>query len=305
MNKINPPIDGVNEEAPSRSISTKFTPTANTNNPLYITVDTTHGRLGNRLFQYAALRGIAAANGRIPVLIGQRSDTKELEDTFVLRDDILHPAPSIINKEYRYVKESSCCSYDSTMEQLPRENIILGKFLQSYKYFQNFESVLRRDFTFKPEVMTQAEAFFRTSFPDNRNATFVGIHVRNNALSKGDPSRLSTPTDYFLRAMDYFKERFPDARFALCCRDSTFCKESLVRDRTDAVISVNNSASVDLAILARCHHAIISAGTFGWWAGWLAGGDVVRYAGYPKKGGSVYKRMTQEDHFPPNWIARW
>ncbi|XP_052280959.1 galactoside alpha-(1,2)-fucosyltransferase 1-like [Dreissena polymorpha] len=36
-----------------------------------------------------------------------------------------------------------------------------------------------------------------------------------------------------------------------------------------------NSDAVDMAVLSLCDHTIVSTGTFGWWAAWLAGGTTI------------------------------
>ena len=46
------------------------------------------------------------------------------------------------------------------------------------------------------------------------------------------------------------------------------------------VISGAISYGADLAILSMCNHSIVDYGTFGLWAGLLAGGKIVLPAGY-------------------------
>ena len=64
-----------------------------------------------------------------------------------------------------------------------------------------------------------------------------------------------------------------------------------------------NDAARDLAVMAACDHVIMSTGTFGWWAGWLANGTTVYYSDWPRNGSVLDKKFTREDFFPPTWIG--
>ncbi|XP_060587992.1 uncharacterized protein LOC132743491 [Ruditapes philippinarum] len=59
----------------------------------------------------------------------------------------------------------------------------------------------------------------------------------------------------------------------------------------------------DLAAMSLCDHMIISVGTFGWWGGWLAGGSVIYFNGYPKPGSEISKYFVKDDFYPPFWIG--
>ncbi len=46
----------------------------------------------------------------------------------------------------------------------------------------------------------------------------------------------------------------------------------------------------------------ISAGTFGWWAGYLAGGEVVYLKEYVTPGSIMSQGIKQSDMYPESWI---
>ena len=65
------------------------------------------------------------------------------------------------------------------------------------------------------------------------------------------------------------------------------------------------SREFDLALLAECNDSIMSVGTFGWWGGWLAGGDVI-YFNHPIANRSnigINRLWVNEDFFWPTWIG--
>ena len=67
----------------------------------------------------------------------------------------------------------------------------------------------------------------------------------------------------------------------------------------------NSPMEVDLAVLSRCNHTIMTVGTFGWWAAWLASGQVVYYANFPRPNSPLATEFSKSkaDYFPPNWVG--
>ena len=72
---------------------------------------------------------------------------------------------------------------------------------------------------------------------------------------------------------------------------------------TSVVYSRGHSAGFDMALLASCDALIISTGSYGWWAAWLANKTTVYYRYWPRPGSIISRRFTREDYFPPQWIA--
>ena len=62
-------------------------------------------------------------------------------------------------------------------------------------------------------------------------------------------------------------------------------------------------SQVHLAVLGKCNHVIMSVGTFGFWAGYLSGGDVIYYTPPYKKGSPLDIQFSGDDFFLPKWIG--
>ena len=69
------------------------------------------------------------------------------------------------------------------------------------------------------------------------------------------------------------------------------------------VFSEGHGAEEDLAILSSCNHTIMTVGTYGWWAGYLAGGMTTYYQNFPPNSSSLKPWFSREDHFPPEWVG--
>ncbi len=54
-----------------------------------------------------------------------------------------------------------------------------------------------------------------------------------------------------------------------------------------------------------CPHLCYSSclGSFGWWAAWLAGGDVVYLKEFNKPGSKLDRQEKQQDKYPESWYA--
>ena len=92
--------------------------------------------------------------------------------------------------------------------------------------------------------------------------------------------------------------------FIVCSDDMAWAKEHFTFSSRPIVYSENKTDAVDLAILTKCDHMIMTTGTFGWWAAWLAGGHVVYYSQYPRKHSRLERTFSKDktDYFPPEWI---
>jgi len=69
-----------------------------------------------------------------------------------------------------------------------------------------------------------------------------------------------------------------------------------------AAFSEGHSAGVDLAILSSCDAVVVSTGSFGWWAAWLADKTTVYYDDWPRRGSNMYKLFNASQYWPRKWI---
>jgi len=105
----------------------------------------------------------------------------------------------------------------------------------------------------------------------------------------------TTPDErYFARAMRYFVHRFDRVQFSV---DGDWCRRNFaefatgLRHRVNVTYLTPRSRGEDFAIIASCEHVIVSTGTYGWWAAWLAHGITIYYADWPKNGSALAKEF--------------
>jgi hypothetical protein len=117
------------------------------------------GRLGNQMFQYASLRGIAANNGynwMIPPPSDDPSGYDEWSDHQLLYPFVLE---NLQNLNVQHIcgarptlKESTFAFDEELFNNCPKWVNLEGYF-QSEKYFKNIEDQIREDFTFNPQYL--------------------------------------------------------------------------------------------------------------------------------------------------------
>lgn len=165
--------------------------------------------------------------------------------------------------------------YDRKFEKLPARNVTIQSVFASFKYFQHVEKELRADLTFKPYIINKARVWLEQKKPrkwQNREFVRVLIHVRRTDFLRR-PDYIKPTTDYFRQSVAYFTDCLERVQFVVLSDDLNWCRNNI--KAKDIVFSKGHSPIEDLAIASLCDHAIITVGTYGWWAAWFANGVTV------------------------------
>ncbi|XP_064596554.1 galactoside alpha-(1,2)-fucosyltransferase 2-like [Liolophura sinensis] len=266
------------------------------------------GRLGNRMFQYAALIGLTkeaskTQPGIFPV-VEEDSHLNTLYGAFHLGGaksgpiKLKHPVMLLEDKPMTY------CSR-LLKEFLPGFNYTIMTYLQSWRYFANFSRTIRNEFKFKDSILEEAKAFLRKAVNGStENVTLIGVHVRRGDMTLSTSRKRGyTPANatYLHRAFKYYRSKYSNVLFIVCSDDFGWSQTHI--KGKDVRFSVKLNPEVDLAILSLCNHTIITSGSFGWWGAWLAGGDVVYYRNFPAPGSWLDSTCVRPDYFPKSWIG--
>ncbi len=275
------------------------------------------GRLGNRMFQYNSLLGIADAANMIPVVEEITQSSIEFGNIFELTPGVITNDVDILNRTYgSAIGEGASGVFAPTLMTKRSNDTLLSGFLQSYKYFDHISHRIRKEMTFRRNIKLQADDSLQRTLRSKLslgigqlglNVTYIGVHARRTDMTNSRHRSLgfNTPNEtYYHKAMAYFKNRYPQSVFVVVSDDLDWARKCIQGNRSDAVVlEVQGSPEVDMAILGTCNHSIMSAGTFGWWGAWLAGGETVYYSGHPVPGSRLHRRFNFTDHYPPNWVG--
>ncbi|CAI9739389.1 galactoside alpha-(1,2)-fucosyltransferase 2-like isoform X1 [Octopus vulgaris] len=262
------------------------------------------GGLGNLMFQYASAYGIAK-NKNMTLLVDAES---ELNQLFSISGVIL---PHVACWFLKTITDSRSCAFNKDTTNFSADhNYQMQGYLQSWQYFHHVEPALRRMFKFEAAVREKAESILKHAIEvhqkqvGSRALTFIAIHIRRGDITTDRLKNYGYNTaslDYIRRAMQYFSERYHRILFFVCTNDMEWAKRYLYSKNIYFV--ENQTREVDLALMASCNHTIMTVGSFGWWAAWLANGEVVYYR-YPASRGSVLRKAFSKemtDYFYPKW----
>ncbi|GFS12858.1 galactoside 2-alpha-L-fucosyltransferase [Elysia marginata] len=265
--------------------------------PQYFLTTLQLGQLGNNMFQYAGLLGLAKMNGRMPFFPLSSLVRQVFKISHV---DTIKEAST-----WKRLPEANHGKYEPFYEHLPEGNLTLAAYLQSYKYFQAIEKEVRQEFQFREGIQRRAMGLIKFLRPKIGTRTPIGVHVRRFDLLTQKEVKLGSltaPKSYFQQAFAWMRSRHGDVVFLVATDDPSWCKENILQG-DDVILLPHATADVHLCALAACRHVVMSVGTFGWWAGWLGGGDVIYYTKPHAPGSPKDKGFSKDDFFPLHWIG--
>ncbi|XP_071098418.1 galactoside alpha-(1,2)-fucosyltransferase 2-like [Haliotis cracherodii] len=250
------------------------------------------GRLGNHMFRYGSLLGIAFLTGKHPLLENTDILTKLFNISFI---GIVSKKTRIFHKEVKYA------SYGCDHYNLPDGTVQLIGNRQSWKYFYSVRSEVRKEFTLVQTYRDLSAQCFQKYTSRHENRTVIGLHVRRTDVTwNSKQGYTAAPLSYIRKAINHMKTKFQNPIFLTATDDKNWCRENL--QSSDVILMENTDPYLDFATLTLCDHMIMTVGTFGWWAAWLVNGYTVYYKDYPIAGSPLASAFNKEDFFMPDWV---
>ena len=225
------------------------------------------GRSGNQMFQYAALRGIAANAGTTFCLPYYEEAVDDGTGNMLkteLFDFLEMSTVNIFNIQNidaaRPICQEGTFNYNQKLHEGCPDWVSLWGFFQSEKYFKNVEDIIRQDFKFKEDIRQPCEEMM-----SQLDGQVVGLHIR-----RGD---YLTNSNHCALDLSYYEQalkRFPDdATVIIFSDDSEWCHKQSLFDDDRFMISENDDGYVDQCLMSMCSDFIIANSSFSWWAAWL------------------------------------
>jgi len=261
------------------------------------------GRLGNQMFQYAALRGIAANKGYSFCLpfhsdaiddgIGNMLRT-ELFDCFEM-SSVTNLNIQLVDASRPIIQEGLFEFNEKLFNECP-DWVTLYGFFQTEKYFKNVEDIIRKDFTFKKEILDPCKEMIGGIYADDPDPTIVSLHIRRTDYLTNSANHNNLGLEYYEQALSKFSD---DVNVIVFSDDPNWCKEQQLFSDDRFLISENTSGYIDMCLMSLCTDFIIANSTFSWWGAWLANtGKVIA----PKNWfGPALKDKNTKDLYPETW----
>jgi hypothetical protein len=273
-----------------------------------------NGRLGNQMFQYAALRGIASRKGYdfcIPPFTASRIDNYSLNKCFKL-PNVSSSNKGFLDNGFAPVVVERQFHYDEDLHNLCPNDVSLYGFFQTEKYFSHISDSIREDFTFYDEILEPCKEMISTL--DNP----IFLHVR-----RGDPNLVDArgfkwsytqcSEQHPPQTLSYYEEalkNFNNDQVVIVVSDSPeWVKEQeifsddrfLISEPEEKYPDGSYTPYVDLCLMSLCSGAIIANSSLSWWGAWLQNGRGLVVA--PKMWfGPAYKDKDTKDLYLDSWI---
>lgn len=224
------------------------------------------GRLGNQMFQYASLKGIAANRGFDFCIPPQ--NTFGVNDPNVKNSTVnIHTAFDL--KKYNHFLESnkmvreSGYHFDQYLFNNCEDNVDLYGYFQSEKYFKDIEDEIRKDFSFSTDLVNVCEKFISEI---DSNKEIISIHIRRSDYLNLQSYHPPAPIEYYSEAL----KKFPELPVLIFSDDADWCLNQELFDSDRFLISQNNNTDFDMCLISMCKYHIIANSSFSWWGAWLS-----------------------------------
>ncbi|XP_054566629.1 galactoside alpha-(1,2)-fucosyltransferase 1 isoform X2 [Eptesicus fuscus] len=265
------------------------------------------GRLGNQMGQYATLLALARLNGRQAFILPAMHAA--LAPVFRITLPVLAPEADGLTP-WQGLELHDWMSEEYARLQQPL--LKLSGFPCSWTFFHHLREQIRREFALHDHLRAGAQGFLaqlRLPGTGGLPRTFVGVHVRRGDYVEIMPQRwkgVVADRAYLRAAMDWFRARHEAPVFVVTSNGMAWCRENVDASRGDVVFAgdgVEGSPAKDFALLTQCNHTVMTIGTFGFWAAYLAGGDTVYLANFTLPDSPFLKIFRPEAAFLPEWVG--
>ena len=225
------------------------------------------GRLGNQMYEYAALLGIGAELGYdvgIPP-----PDRHQLADCFEITAPVLRRRDLL---RIRHVHVEPSVGWSDAYRGI-RDGTDLRGFFQSPRYFPATE-VLRRELTFHAPIRAAAAAAESALRARAGGRPLVGLTVRRgDFLVHGEQFVPLWSNGFYDRAQARLRDGLGpgvDPFVVVSSDEPDWCRTAFAGEPFHVIGADEGIDDVaQLALLARCDHLIIANSSYSWWAAWL------------------------------------
>ena len=238
------------------------------------------GRLGNQLFQVAAMKTLSLRNN-IPCFLPSDLEERQQHGQKCLLNNFEHGIPFLRKEDYEkpigkeYQENDWDFAIDPEYFSLKGPLRLKGYF-QSEQYFTPYQDEIRKMFTLKKEIQNNAEDYIH-KIREKHQKPIVAIHIR-----LGDYMNLGLRFPEVFKYVDYVVQTYfsdKDYYFLIFTggntegdsnrKDIEICENTILADSKYTICDVNSTV-LDLAIMSLCDSIVLTTkSTLGWWAAYL------------------------------------
>ena len=225
-----------------------------------------NGRLGNQMFQYAALYALCKDRKAVGIL----------PDVDI---ELYRAFPGLSLRKYSYEemsggllswvyspKEDADFAYDKNMKALLPGADLRG-FFQSCLYFVNHKDDILKEFQFSDAVKSECSDEY-SRIMSHCNSEVCTIHFRRgDYLGKPDFHHNLSWEEYYLPAVSSMTVRHPGIKFVVFSDDYQWCKNNLP---ANFIFHNLTDQYHDMCLMSMFDNHIIANSSFSWWGAFLS-----------------------------------
>lgn len=249
------------------------------------------GRLGNQMFQFAALKGIARNRG-VQFCVPPSEQKDEWNDhQLFIPFKLKNTSP--LNVQYidfgRPTVAEGCFHFNEKVFNECPDWVSLQGFFQTEKYFKHIKDEIKGDFTFNDDILGPSlNAIENLDSP-------ISLHVRRTDYTT-NPNHTALSLEYYQKALS----AFPTGQVIVFSDDPKWCFDQNIFKDDRFLISENTNQYVDMCLMTLCKRHIIANSSFSWWGAWLSKSDhVIAPSGWFE--GSNNSHLDTKDLIPEEW----
>ena len=284
----------------------------------------TVGGLGNQMWIYATLYGLAKKSHRIPLACVSFNMSVLFPNLSIplYPKDMCNKGSKLWPHTTQSLSQAHSAIYFDTelLQRLFEANsshVHISYYIQNLGFFVEYLPEIKKDFALHPFYRNKANIYLKQQFETykkgnrstdadkqvwdtNSNFVFIGVHARMKGLEY--PGMVQPSVSFFNKSMSYFKKKFKNrVLFIVASDDLEWCHQNI--KGSDVIFtgdSGKKSREEDFSIIATCNHTIMSSGTFGWWMAFVSNGEVVAFRDWV--GTSKFKKWyLPRQRYPYRW----
>ena len=253
------------------------------------------GRLGNQMFQFAALKGIARKHGYQYCIPPSQNMDEWREHQLFVPFKLSNVSPlniQFIDDGRPTITEGTFSFNKQLLNECPDWISVQG-FFQSEKYFKHIEDEIRSDFIFKDEILEPCKEMI-----SQLDSSPIALHIRRTDYIT-NPNHTTLGLEYYQKALNQFNNNVPVIVFS---DDTEWCNQQELFSSDRFLIAEGHSNYVDLCLMTLCSGHIIANSSFSWWGAWLATSKKI-IAPLDWFKGSNNENIDTKDLFPETWMV--
>lgn len=216
-----------------------------------------YGRMGNQMFQYAALRGIANQRNFDWVVPTQDKfkntyhSTSNIFECFKLEEARKNMID--IEFEFKITEPPTNIFSDYLFYSCPDNSDLIGYF-HSKRYFSTINKIICKEFEFIENIK---------SIDVDK---YISLHIRRDDYIGFEGVCPQQTIEYYIEALKHFDKKIP---VVISSDDPKWCEEQKIFSSQRFIISKLNPYE-DMLTMSKACGNIISNSTYAWWGAFLS-----------------------------------